>query len=189
MYKAHLHQELPQQQEQEYCESYVFEAELSTSCQSDIPSTHSSTSPVVNSDLALSDFIEQEERCSKFINQDLNFLEPSNILSVSKNMLPDDNLSVQVSQSQTQVVSSTAKLPTHTPKDQTSTLPTQIVEPVLGFRPAKIRRAAAELKLMVKQLLRLESCKEYVQTPIQTLDGIHVHQQHQFLPLAKEARN
>ena len=33
-------------------------------------------------------------------------------------MLPDDNSSVQVSQSQTQVVSSTTKLSTHTPKDQ-----------------------------------------------------------------------
>ena len=40
---------------------------------------------------------------------------------------------------------------------------------------------------MVEQLLRLESCKEYVQTPVQTLDGIHVLQPHQFLPLAKEA--
>ena len=36
MYEAHLHQRIPQQQEQEYCESYVFEAELSTSYQSDI---------------------------------------------------------------------------------------------------------------------------------------------------------
>ena len=31
-YEAHLHQEIPQQQEQEYCESYAFEAEQSTSC-------------------------------------------------------------------------------------------------------------------------------------------------------------
>ena len=188
MYKAYLNQRLPQQQEQEYCESYVFEAELATSCQSDIQSTHSPTSPVVNSDHALSDFIECEERCSKFINQDLNFLQSSNTPSVSKSMLPDDNLSVQVSQSQTQVVSSMAELPTHTPENQNSTLPTQIVEPVLGFTPAKIQRAEAEQKLTVEQLLRLESCKEYVQTPIQTLDGIHVHQPRQFLPLAKEAK-
>ena len=34
----------------------------------------------------------------------------------------------------------------------------------------------------------MESCKEYVQTPIQTLDGIHVHQPCQFLPLAKEVK-
>ena len=127
-----------QQPEQEYCESYVFEAELSTSCQSDILSTHSPTSLVVNSDHALSDFIKPEERCSKFINQDLNFLESSDISSVSKDVLPEDNSSVQVSQSQTQVVSSIAKLPTRTPENQNSTLPTQIVEPVLGFMPADI---------------------------------------------------
>ena len=47
-------------------------------------------------------------------------------------MLSEDNSSVQVSQSQTQVVSSTTKFPIHTPKDQNSTPPTQIVEPVLG---------------------------------------------------------
>ena len=53
VYEAHLHQEIPQQQEQEYCESYVFEAELSTLCQSDILSTNSPTSPVVNSNCTL----------------------------------------------------------------------------------------------------------------------------------------
>ena len=95
MYEAHLHQRIPQQQEQEYCKSYVFKAELSTSCHSDILNTHSPTSPVVNPDHALSDFIKCEERCSKFINQDLNFLQSSDIPSASKNMLPDDNLSVQ----------------------------------------------------------------------------------------------
>ena len=43
---------------------------------------------------------------------------------------------------------------------------------------------------MVEQLLGLESCEEYVQTSIQTLDSIHVfiHQPHRFLPLAKEAK-
>ena len=123
MYEAHLHQEIPQQQEQEYRESYAIEVELSTSCQSDILSTHSPTSLVVYSDHALSYFIEREERCSKFINQDLNFLQSSNIPSVSGNMLPEDNSSVQVHQSQIQVVSSTAKLPTCIPKDQNSTPP------------------------------------------------------------------
>ena len=59
---------------------------------------------------------------------------------------------------------------------------------MLGFTLADIQRAEAELKLMLEQILRLESCKEYVQTPIQTLDGIHVHQPHQFLLLAKEAK-
>ena len=187
-YEAYLHQEIPQQPEQKYCDPHAFKAELPTSHQFDILSTHSPTSLVVNSDRTLSDFIECEERCSKFINQELNFLHSSNISSVSKDMFPEDNSSVQVSQSQTQVVSSIAKLPTHTPENQNSTPPTQIVEPVLGFMPADIQRAEAELKLTLEQLLRLESCKEYVQTPIQTLDSIHVHQSCQFLPLAKEAK-
>ena len=93
-YKAYLHQEIPQQPEQESWESYEFDAELPTSCQSDISSTPFPTSPVVNSDCALSDFIKCEERCSKFINQDLNFLQSSKISSVSKNVLPEDNSSV-----------------------------------------------------------------------------------------------
>ena len=80
---------------------------------------------------------------------------------------------MQVSQSQIQFVSSIAKLPTCTSKDQNSTPPTQIVEPVLGFMPDEIRRAEAEPKLTVEQLLSLESCKEYVQTPIQTLDSFY----------------
>ena len=74
MYEAYLHQEILQQPKQEYCESYAFEAGLSTSYQSDILSTHSPTSLIVNSDCTISDFIKREERCSKFINQDLNFL-------------------------------------------------------------------------------------------------------------------
>ena len=137
----------------------MFEVELSTSYQPDIQITHSCTPPVVNSDRALSEFITREDRCSKFINKDLTFLQPSDIPSVFRNVLHDDNSSVQVSQFQTQVVSSIIKLPTHTSKDQNSTLPTQIVKPVLEFMPAKIQRAEDELKLMVEQILGLESCK------------------------------
>ena len=137
-YEAYLHQEIPQQPEQESWESYAFKAQLPTSCQSDILSTPFPTSPVVNSNCTLSDFIEREERCSKFINQDLNFLQSPKISTVSKNVLPEDNSSVQVSQSQTQVISSIAKPPTHTPENQNPTLPTQTVEPVLGFLSADI---------------------------------------------------
>ena len=38
------------------------------------------------------------------------------------------------------------------------------------------------------QLLEIESCQEYVKTPLQTLDGIYVNQPKRFLPLAKEAK-
>ena len=36
---------------------------------------------------------------------------------------------------------------------------------------------------MVEQLFGLESCKGYVQTPIQTLDSVYVHEPCCFLPL------
>ena len=147
MYEVYLHQEIPQQPEQESGESHVFEAELPTSCQSDISNTPFPTSPVVNSNCALSDFIKCEERCLKFINQNLNFLQSSKMPSVSKDVLPENNLSVQVSQSQTQVISSITKLPTHTLENKNSTLPTQIV---LGFTPADILRAEAKLKLTLE---------------------------------------
>ena len=54
--------------------------------------------------------------------------------------------------------------------------PTQTVEAVLGFTPVEIHRNQANPKLTVEQLLEIESCKEYVKTPIQTLDGIYIHQ-------------
>ena len=59
---------------------------------------------------------------------------------------------------------------------------------MLGFTPAEIRRAQAEPKLTVEQLLEIESCQKYVKTLLQTLDSIYVHQPKRFLPLAKEAK-
>ena len=45
-----------------------------------------------------------------------------------------------------------------------------------------------EPKLTVQQLLEIESCKDYIKTPLQTLDGIYINQPKRFLPLAKEAK-
>ena len=59
---------------------------------------------------------------------------------------------------------------------------------MLGFIPAEICRVQAEPKLTVQQLLEIESCQEYVKTPLQTLDGIYVNQPKRFLLLAKEAK-
>ena len=43
-------------------------------------------------------------------------------------------------------------------------------------------------KLTVPQLLEIESCKDYIKTPLQTLDGIYVTQPKRFLSLAQEAK-
>ena len=45
-----------------------------------------------------------------------------------------------------------------------------------------------EPKLTVQQLLEIESCKDYVKTPFQTLDGIYINQLKRFLPLAMEVK-
>ena len=80
------------------------------------------------------------------------------------------------------------QLLTHIPQDHTDSPPTQTVEPVLGFTPAEICQTQAEPKLTVQQILEIKSCKDYVKTPLQTLDGIYVNQPKQFLALAKEAK-
>ena len=67
-------------------------------------------------------------------------------------------------------------------------MPTQIVEPVLGFTLAEICQAQTEPKLTVHQLLEIESYKDYVKTPLQTLNGIYINQPKRFLPLAKEVK-
>ena len=65
---------------------------------------------------------------------------------------------------------------------------TQIVELALEFTLAEIRQVQTEPKLTVQQLLEIESCKDYVKTPIQILDGIHVNQPKGVLLLAKETK-
>ena len=65
---------------------------------------------------------------------------------------------------------------------------TQIVEPALGFTLAEIHQAQTEPRLTVQQLLEIESCKDYVKSTIQTLDGICINQPKRFLPLAVEAK-
>ena len=37
-------------------------------------------------------------------------------------------------------------------------------------------------------MLEIEPCKDYTETPLQTLDGLHVTQLKRFLPLAQEAK-
>ena len=130
-------------------------------------------------------FIAGEDPCLKFVNQDLTFLQPSVIPPISGNPAQNDN-----SPAQTSPITSFAavNLPTHVTKPKNSTPPTQTVEPVLGFTPAEICRAEKELKLTVEQLLGLSSCKGYVQTPLQMLNGIYVNQPSQFLPLAQEVK-
>ena len=75
--------------------------------------------------------------------------------------------------------------------DITSTADTLIsqVTPLLGIMP----RESTQLQSMnttedVEEILGTRAFQRYVDTPIQTLDGIVVNQPRRFLPLAKEAK-
>ena len=41
---------------------------------------------------------------------------------------------------------------------------------------------------MIPELLEIEPCKDYIETHLQTLDGLHVTQPKRFLPLTQEAK-
>ena len=143
----------------------TLDAELPILYPLDIQFARSCTPLVVIHDRALAEFVAGKDRCLKFINQDLTFLQPLVILSTSRNTVQNDNVPAQTSQLDSQVTSLTAvNLPTHVTNPKDSTPPTQTVEPVLGFTPAEICRAEKEPKLTVKQLPGLSSCKGYVQT-------------------------
>ena len=116
---------------------------------------------------------------SKFINQDLTFLQVSDILSTFSIV---SHVSAKVKES------TCIRLPTRISTEHKNTSHTQIAETALGFTPAEIHCAQNDPKLTVQQLLDIESCKDYIKTAIQTLDGIHVNQPKRFLPLAKEAK-
>ena len=90
--------------------------------------------PVVHNNHALTEFIQGEERCLKFIKQDLMFLQESHIPSTFTN----------VSHTPTSLKEPAhITLPTHISKEQTSkenntTACTQTIQPVLGFTLAEV---------------------------------------------------
>ena len=130
------------------------------------------------------EFIQGEERCLKFINQDLTFLQELHIPSTFTN----------VSHTTTSLKEPACiKLPTCTPNEpslaqNTESSRTQSVQPALGFTPAKVCCAENNPTLTVPQLLEIKPCREYTDTPLKTLDGLYVTQPKRFLPLAQEAQ-
>ena len=138
----------------------------------------------MHNDRTLKEFIQGEERCLKFINQDLTFLQESHIPSTFTN----------VSHTTTSLKELVyINLPTHTPNEyslteNTASSHTQPIQPALGFTPAKVCRAESNPTLTVPQLLEIEPCREYTETPLKMLDGLYITQPKRFLPLAQEAQ-
>ena len=62
------------------------------------------------------------------------------------------------------------------------------MQPALGFTQAETHQAQNEPTLMIPELLEIEPCKDYTETPLQTLDGLYVTQPKRFLSLAQHAK-
>ena len=126
----------------------------------------------MHNDCALKEFIQGEERCLKFINQDLMFLQDSHIPSTFTN----------VSHTSTSLKEPVhINLPTCTPnkhplKENTRSTHTQSVQPALGFTLAEVHCAEDNPTLTVPQLLEIEPCQKYTDTLLKTLDGLYVTQ-------------
>ena len=83
-------------------------------------------------DRAFTEFVQGEERCLKFINQNLTFLQSSSIPPTFS------NISYAVSASAKVKEPTCIQLPTCISQENITTPPTQTVEPVLGFTPVEI---------------------------------------------------
>ena len=84
-------------------------------------------------------------------------------------------------------------LPTHTSNEHSSTENTtssctQSVQPALGFTPAEVCQVESNPTSTVPQLLEIEPCREYTETPLKMLDGLYVTQPKIFLTLMQEAK-
>ena len=85
------------------------------------------------------EFVQGEERCLKFISQDLTFLQSSSIPSTFSNISNTDSASAKLRESHSQTALPSIQLPTHIPQENSKSPLTQMVEPVLGFTLAEIR--------------------------------------------------
>ena len=79
---------------------------------------------------AFMEFIQGEERCLKFISQDLTFLQSSSIPSTFSNISNTDSVSAKTREPHTQTALPHIQLPTHIPQKNTESPPTQTVDPV-----------------------------------------------------------
>ena len=109
------------------------------------------------------------------------------MLVIQNNSLPTPSSAKQPKRKETPIPPARQEIMT----DVTSTADTLIsqVTPLLGITPHE----STQLHSMntpedVKEILDTRAFQRYVDTPIQTLDGIIVNQPKCFLPLAKEAK-
>ena len=134
-------------------------------------------------DHTLKELVQGEERSLKFINQDLTFLQELHILSTFTNVSHTTTSLKELAHINLLTCTSNK----HSSTENTASSCTQSVQPALGFTLAEVCRAESNPTLTVPQLLEIEPCREYTETPLKMLDGLYVMQPKRFLPLAQEA--
>ena len=110
----------------------------------------------MHNDRALKEFIQGEERCLKFINQDLTFLQELHIPSTLINV-PHTTTSLK---EPARINLPTCTSNEHPSAENTTSSCTQSVQPTLGFMPAEVCQAECNSTLTVPQLLEIEPCRE-----------------------------
>ena len=160
---------------------------------------HISDSPKLHRDKQLEEFLIGEIHCHNFITQDLTFLQPSTIYKTKPkedSILPEPNpneIPLNTSQETNQPQeedshpsqASPAELSYNRTRITNRPAPIQPVEPVVGLTLEEKCRKEEDPDLTLGELLGLSSCENHISTPHQTLDGLHVNQPSQFLPLAE----
>ena len=123
-------------------DSQVFDTEYSLNLHIPTISIERTYSPlVIYNDRAFTEFVNGEERCLKFVNQDLTFLQASDIPSTFSNV---SYVSAEVKES------THIRLPTCISTEDNDMSHTQIVEPAFGFTPVEICCTQNEPKLTVQ---------------------------------------
>ena len=175
-----------------------------------VSTPHVYDTPIVYPNQQLQEFLDGEEHCHNFINQDLTFLQLSAIYHMTDT---EDNQSIAsdstdasiltvIENDQSQEVDSTptftsvTALPEdfvctdydHSPIQSIQPLPIQPVEPIIRLTEEEQRQREEDPNLTINELLGLSPCEGHVTTPLQMLDGQYVNQPSHFLPLAQEAQ-
>ena len=175
-----------------------------------VSTIHVYDTPILYQDQQLQEFLEGEECCHNFINQDLTFLQPLIIYLVTdtndNQSLASDSTDASIltviENEQSQEVDSTpactsaTTLPedfvhteyNHTPIQSVQPLLIQPVEPIIRLTEEEQRQIEEDPNLTTNELLGFSSCEGHVTTPLQMLDGQYMNQPSHFLPLVQEAQ-
>ena len=149
---------------------------------------HVYATPTVYQGQQLQEFLDGEEHCCNFINQDLLFLQPSSVYhmtdtennqSIASNSSNESVLTVIESDQSHEIDStptftSTSALPEdlqHIDYDHiliqlVQPSPIQPVEPVIRFTEEEQRQREEDPNLTIKELLGLSPCEGHVTTPL-----------------------